>query len=148
MQPTRATDDASTVWERLFDINWKTIKDQLLGVSSNITRHGNAVQSQASQSQVTDSEEHHSEPVSLPDPVMEESYRQQRVAVYHWLRPIDPAADQDRFSKIRAEYPGVGRWLLENVTFKAWFDPRYARIPPLLWLTGLPGAGNYSGVTI
>ncbi|KAJ4283695.1 hypothetical protein NW764_001253 [Fusarium oxysporum] len=132
----------SLVWERLFDINWKTIKGELLSVSSKISRHRDAIQNQADQSQTTDSEEHHTEPVSQADSFLEESYRPQRLAVYHWLRPIDPATDQDRFSKIRAEYPGTGRWLLNNETFKGWFDLRYARIPPLLWLTGLPGAGK------
>ncbi|KAK7598537.1 hypothetical protein V3481_000161 [Fusarium oxysporum f. sp. vasinfectum] len=132
----------SLVWERLFDINWKTIKGGLLSIISNIIRHRDAIQNQANQSQMTDSEESHTEPVSQSDPFMEESYRPQLLAVCHWLRPIDPAADQARFSKIRSEYPGTGRWLLDNETFKGWFDLRYARIPPLLWLTGLPGAGK------
>lgn len=148
MQLLRYSDDASLVWERLFDINWKTIKGGLLSIISNIIRHRDAIQNQANQSQMTDSEESRTEPVSQSDPFMEESYRPQRLAVCHWLRAIDPAADQARFSKIRSEYPGTGRWLLDNETFKGWFDLRYARIPPLLWLTGLPGAGNCSRVAI
>ncbi|KAF5593766.1 zinc finger C2H2-type integrase DNA-binding protein [Fusarium subglutinans] len=73
---------------------------------------------------------------------MEESYRPQRLAVCHWLRAIDPAADQNVFCKIRAEYPGTGGWLLGNHLFDGWLDPKFAKIPPLLWLTGLPGAGK------
>lgn len=66
------------------------------------------------------------------------------MTVCHWLSAIDPAADQDRFSRIRADYAhaGTGRWLLDNQTFKEWFDPRFATIPPLVRLTGLPGAGT------
>ncbi|CVK84365.1 uncharacterized protein FPRN_01929 [Fusarium proliferatum] len=130
------------VWERLFDINWKTIKGALLSIVSEIVRHRDAIKNQASQSQTTEFEETHTEPIYEPDPFKEESFRPQRLAVCHWLRTIDPAADQDIFSKIRAEYPGTGRWLLDNETFKGWIDLRYARIPPLLWLTGLPGAGK------
>ncbi|CVK85016.1 uncharacterized protein FMAN_01938 [Fusarium mangiferae] len=130
------------VWERLFDINWKTIKGALLSIVSEIVRHRDAIENQASQSQTTEFEETHTEPIYQPDPFKEETFRPQRLAVCHWLRPIDPAADQDLFSKIRAEYPGTGRWLLDNETFKGWIDLQYARIPPLLWLTGLPGAGK------
>ncbi|RBA12653.1 hypothetical protein FPRO05_04103 [Fusarium proliferatum] len=130
------------LWERLFDTNWKTIKVGLLSIVSNIVRHRDAIQNQANHAQMTDSEDTQTEPVSELDPFKEENYRPQRLAVCHWLRPIDPTADQDLFSKIRGEYPGTGRWLLDNETFKGWFDLRYARIPPLLWLTGLPGAGK------
>ncbi|KAF5690629.1 zinc C2H2-type DNA-binding protein [Fusarium denticulatum] len=135
--------DELVVWERLFDINWKTIKGELLSIVSNLVRHRDAIQKQANQSQMTDSEETHTEELVLEsDPFGEENYRPQRLAVCHWLRPIDPAADQDLFSKVRAEYQGTGRWLLDNEDFKEWFNPRYARIPPLLWLTGLPGSGK------
>lgn len=144
MSNLRDSDDTIIVWERLFDINWKTIKGALLSIVSEIVRHRDAIENQASQSQTTEFEETHTEPIYQPDPFKEESFRPQRLAVCHWLRPIDPAADQDLFSKIRAEYPGTGRWLLDNETFKGWIDLRYARIPPLLWLTGLPGAGNHS----
>ncbi|KAF4946503.1 hypothetical protein FGADI_11141 [Fusarium gaditjirri] len=138
----RDPDDTRLAWEKLFDMNWKTIRAELLSVSSNIARHRDAIQNQANQSQETDSEEHHTEPVSQSDPLMEEDFRLRRLAVCRWLRPIDSAADQARLSKIRSEYPGTGRWLLDNDTFKSWLDLRYARIPPLLWLTGLPGAGK------
>ncbi|KAF5254484.1 hypothetical protein FANTH_742 [Fusarium anthophilum] len=131
------------LWENLFDINWKMIKGELLSIVSNLVRHRDAIQNQANQSQMTDSEETHTEePVLESDLFREENHRPFRLAVCQWLQPIDPAADQDLFSKIRAEYPGTGRWILNNEAFKGWFDPRYANIPPLLWLTGLPGAGK------
>ncbi|KAF5590988.1 zinc finger C2H2-type integrase DNA-binding protein [Fusarium pseudocircinatum] len=130
------------LWERLFDINWKTIKAGLLSIISSIIRHRDVIQNQSNQSQMTDSEETHTEPIFESDPFGGENNRPKRLAVCHWLRPIDPAADQDLFSKVRAEYQGTGRWLLDNEDFKEWFNPRYARIPPLLWLTGLPGSGK------
>ncbi|KAF5577104.1 zinc finger domain-containing protein [Fusarium pseudoanthophilum] len=131
-----------TRWETLFDANWKTMKGALLSIVSNMVRYRDAIENQASQFQTTDLEETPTEPVSQPDPFKEENYRPQRLAVCHWLQPIDPAVDQELFSKIRAEFPGTGRWLLDNEIFKGWYDLRYARIPPLLWLTGLPGAGK------
>ncbi|KAF5558574.1 zinc finger C2H2 [Fusarium mexicanum] len=130
------------VWERLFDVNWKTIEGGLLSIISTITRHRDAIQYQANQSQMINLEETHTEPVSQLDLPKEESYRTQHLAVFHRLLPIDPATDQNLFSKIRAPYSGTGRWLLGDETFKGWIDLRYAKTTPLLWLTGLPGAGK------
>ncbi|KAH8691089.1 hypothetical protein GQ44DRAFT_636325, partial [Phaeosphaeriaceae sp. PMI808] len=37
--------------------------------------------------------------------------------------------------------PGTGDWLLGNERFSSWFNP-YPRTAPLLWLSGIPGAGK------
>jgi hypothetical protein len=67
-----------------------------------------------------------------------------RQAVYRWLvgaRSVE--YEQDRHSQTRMNYPSSGRWLLQHRNFKEWFDPQYATIPPLLWLTGDPGSGEF-----
>jgi hypothetical protein len=51
--------------------------------------------------------------------------------------------EHDRFLETRAKYPGSGLWLLQHKSFKEWFDPQYPTIPPLLWLTGDPGSGEF-----
>ena len=61
--------------------------------------------------------------------------------IHMWLRATSFVNDQDEFSKLRAEYPGTGRWLLDNPKFKEWFEPTCQSIPPVLWLNGIPGAG-------
>jgi hypothetical protein len=61
--------------------------------------------------------------------------------LYGWLRAPCVANDQQEYSKLRAEYPGTGRWLLSNTYFKEWFEPLCQSIPPVLWLNGIPGAG-------
>jgi hypothetical protein len=66
-----------------------------------------------------------------------------RRVVNSWLRATTPDNDQDRFSKIREDYPGTGHWLLDNQSFKDWFDTQFAAIPPLLWLKGSPGTGQF-----
>lgn len=86
--------------------------------------------------------------------------RQQNNAVLHkedlhhlhivttWLSATDVETEQAEHTKLRAEYPGTGRWLLDNPSFKDWFDPQIAMTHPLLWLTGIPGAGNYSSFAV
>ena len=66
--------------------------------------------------------------------------------VHLWLKAASVDSDQYTFSKIREDYPGTGQWLLDNTLFKEWFDPQYPTIPPLLWLSGIPGAGNCLGL--
>ncbi|RYO83126.1 hypothetical protein DL766_004460 [Monosporascus sp. MC13-8B] len=57
-----------------------------------------------------------------------------------WLHATSCANEQKRYSDIRSEFPGTGRWLLDNESIKEWMDPMYPTIPPLLWLNGIPGA--------
>ncbi|KAK3936465.1 hypothetical protein QBC46DRAFT_419250, partial [Diplogelasinospora grovesii] len=62
--------------------------------------------------------------------------------IFRWLRAVNVENDQHDYANIRAECPGTGQWLLDNVTFKDWFQPLCLAIPPLLWLNGIPGAGK------
>jgi hypothetical protein len=73
--------------------------------------------------------------------VQNEEMRRLRT-IFSWLRAPDADTDQYNLSQIRAENPGTGRWLLDNQAFKDWFDPTYPKIPPLLWINGMPGAGR------
>lgn len=66
-------------------------------------------------------------------------------AVYAWLKPIEMENEQYHLKQARAWYPpGIssGQWLLDHMTFKEWFDPRFTALPTLLWLHGKPGAGK------
>lgn len=64
--------------------------------------------------------------------------------VFEWLRAPNTDIEHGNLLKIRNEYPNTGAWLLESKTFKEWIHPDYAKIPPLLWLKGIPGSGeNY-----
>lgn len=89
------------------------------------------------------SQESHSIIEARSDTHQEREHRQ-RLLVWSWLKATNPETDQSRFSSIRAEHPGTGQWLLENEVFNDWFHPKFVTIPPLLWLKGLPGAGNIS----
>jgi hypothetical protein len=97
-----------------------------------MARHRGLIESQASLSQIEDFQE-----------VRRFDDLRQSQSVYSWLRPSNVMNDQYHHIKLRASYPGTGRWLLQNHTFKEWFDPQYPTIPPLLWLTGIPGGGKF-----
>lgn len=66
----------------------------------------------------------------------------QTVVVSQWLKSPHTDLDQYNFTKVRADYPDSGTWLLDNQSFKEWFDPSFPKIPPLLWINGIPGSGT------
>ncbi|KAF2178004.1 putative zinc finger protein [Zopfia rhizophila CBS 207.26] len=130
------------LWKQLFDATWKTYKSRFSGIISNMARHRNLIESQASLSQI----EAFQESRRIEDDRFDAQMRNENLgrsrAVYGWLKAANVDTDQYHFSKIRADYPGTGKWLLDNSTFKDWFNHQFPMIPPLLWLNGIPGAGK------
>lgn len=129
------------VWKQLWHATWKTQQSRFSNIISGMARHRALIESQAGLVQIADSQEsrrlvddrHNAE-------VQHESLRRSRT-VFNWLRAPDVDGNQYNLTKTRADNPGTGRWLLDNQAFKDWFDPNYPKIPPLLWLNGIPGAG-------
>jgi hypothetical protein len=77
---------------------------------------------------------------------MERENLSRRQAVHAWLKPTDMESKHDFLVRIRADYPGTCRWLLDDVTFKEWFGQQYANMTllKLLWINGKPGAGKFA----
>ncbi|KAL2830492.1 hypothetical protein BDW59DRAFT_158405 [Aspergillus cavernicola] len=71
----------------------------------------------------------------------EKSMVQRKSMVMLWLSAFDCEAVQDEHRKRRSICEKPGRWLLENSRFKKWLSPDDFRTP-LLWLSGIPGAGK------
>jgi hypothetical protein len=70
-----------------------------------------------------------------------------RSKVLQWLSPASSQIIQEGCEKARAEYPGTGQWLFSNERFSKWFHPDFCQ-SPLLWLSGIPGAGKLQSVLI
>jgi hypothetical protein len=64
-----------------------------------------------------------------------------RSKVLQWLSPASSETIQEGCEKARSEYSGTGQWLLKEDKFSKWFDPDFCS-NPLLWLSGIPGAGK------
>ncbi|KAJ3454415.1 hypothetical protein MRS44_018309 [Fusarium solani] len=129
-------------WEDLFDITWNTCKTRLLVIISEIARRRSSIENQSGYSHIEESQDSRSTEDARPDTELEERDFRRRSVVCSWLKATNPDTDQDRFSNIRADHPGTGRWLFSNQFFNDWFHPQFVTIPPLLWLKGLPGAGK------
>ncbi|KAF2492653.1 hypothetical protein BU16DRAFT_551492 [Lophium mytilinum] len=130
------------LWKQMFDATWKTYKSRFSGIISNMSRHRSLIERQATLSQIEDFQESRRiENDRFEAEIKNEELRRSH-SVYNWLNATSIDTDQYHLSKIRADYPGTGRWLLANPTFHDWFNPQFGAIPPLLWLNGIPGAGK------
>ncbi|CAI7641662.1 unnamed protein product [Penicillium glandicola] len=130
------------LWKQLWHATWKTQQSRFSNIISGMARHRALIESQAGLSQIAESQisrrlvddRHNAE-------VKAEDWRRLRT-VFNWLRAADVDGNQYNLTQTRADYPGTGRWLLDHQAFKDWFDPNYPKIPPLLWMNGIPGAGK------
>jgi hypothetical protein len=66
----------------------------------------------------------------------------QKQQVIKWLSAADASSDQDHHRGYRNNMDS-GHWLLQNKIFQAWANPM-SDSAPVLWVTGIPGAGNHS----
>jgi hypothetical protein len=66
----------------------------------------------------------------------------QKHQILKWLSAADARSDQDHLRNYRTK-TNSGHWLLQNKLLQAWVDPT-SDSEPLLWVTGIPGAGKHS----
>lgn len=64
----------------------------------------------------------------------------QRDEAKAWLSGFDNSGEQSRYREARI-CPGSGEWLLNDNKFENWHSFDFCTTP-LLWLTGIPGAGK------
>jgi hypothetical protein len=74
------------------------------------------------------------------DNLRREETQRQKQYVLKWLSAADAMSDQDHHRDCRKSSDS-GQWLLQNKRFRAWHDTD-SLSAPLLWVTGIPGAGN------
>ncbi|KAK7431623.1 hypothetical protein QQZ08_001841 [Neonectria magnoliae] len=128
-------------WKQLFQATWKGFAFKLEELKDNMRRHGRLVESQASIVQFDETQKQRRlAEISFQD-LQNVYFRQRLHDVKQWLSIYNSKLQHDMCAKAKAECPGSGAWLLGDNRFKAWFDPIYCTTP-LLWLTGIPGAGK------
>ncbi|KAI4598575.1 hypothetical protein KJ359_002988 [Pestalotiopsis sp. 9143b] len=130
------------LWQKVFAESWKTCKFRFSGIIRNIAQLRSLIESQATPAQVEQFQEIMQQSQRVEDGQLNEQDSQRNRDVLTWLRPPKVHEDHDIFVTKRASYPATGQWLLANTLFEEWFDPRFPTIPPLLWLSGIPGAGK------
>lgn len=129
------------VWKQLFDATWPSHSSRFASVIGNLARHRALIERHATLSQIEDSQESQRLANDRFDITMQNEDMARSVVVSQWLKSPHTDVDQYNFTKVRLDYPDSGKWLLDNQSFKEWFDPSFPKIPPLLWVSGIPGSG-------
>ncbi|KAF2997000.1 hypothetical protein E8E14_002795 [Neopestalotiopsis sp. 37M] len=130
------------LWRQLVDATWKTYKSRFDPLIERIQDHGDLIHKQAALAEIEQCQRARDDQEVERRSKIENEQNQRLRVLYDWLHCPNVENDQYHFSKIRQEYPGTGRWLLDVPVFKEWFDPKFHSIPALLWITGIPGAGK------
>jgi hypothetical protein len=134
------------LWRQIFSMSWANYKSRFTSIIHNLAEHRKLVESQANLTQIEEYQKERRLEEERFNKEIGDEERRRLHAVVNWLKPTDVEADQTRFREIRADYPTTGCWLLRDQRFLDWFDPQYPVIPPLLWLSGIPGAGMSSQI--
>ena len=128
-------------WDKLFQSSWRGFNFKIEGLKEKMKQHRTLIESQAG---IIEFEE-----VQRVRKLAEVEFRNARDAdldrrrskVLQWLSPASSEIIQEGCEKARSEYLGTGQWLLKEDKFSKWFDPNFCS-NPLLWLSGIPGAGK------
>ncbi|KAI0898910.1 putative zinc finger protein [Annulohypoxylon nitens] len=129
-------------WQRVFAESWSTCNDRFPSIAARIEHRRSLIESEASPSRIEEEKKRIQREREEVDGQFGERDLHRSRDVYNWLKATNMETYQNDFSNIRKEYPGTGRWLLENLSFHEWFNPKFPTIPPLLWINGMPGAGK------
>lgn len=129
------------MWRQLFQALWKTFEFEFGAILRNMREHMTLIQSQATITQFTEVLRIQEAAKLAMDSQKKAEVQRRREVVRQWLSAANCEADQETFAGIRNGFPRSGQWLLKTNRFVSWFDPLYCQTH-LLWLNGIPGAGE------
>lgn len=129
-------------WDQLFDSWFQDYKIDLQKISHKLDGNKKLIENNASQKEA--------EIVRMGNSVLAQALRSERETrtethkdrVKHWLSAFDIQAEHHIYKEKWKDCRDPGRWLLNSPEFKLWTsaDNKWA---PLLWLSGIPGAGMW-----
>lgn len=131
----------------MFRACWKTFRSRFRPVLENFRRHKALVGTQASLYQFEEIQRMRVTAEAEFQALREAEDLRRRSAVQDWLSAANTELDQEIKATVRADYPGVCRWILDNKNVQAWRGSS-SRSSPLLWVNGIPGAGKQTNALI
>ncbi|CEN61886.1 hypothetical protein ASPCAL08533 [Aspergillus calidoustus] len=129
------------VWKQLFRVQWDSSKVKFSRIIESFQSHKMLLESQASLVEFTEHRKSVAEREEKYRREKDDEDRRKRRAVRNWLSAANSGDDQANYIHESANYPGTGEWILRDSLVGAWSNPSIMTTP-LLWLTGIPGAGK------
>ncbi|KAK3321504.1 hypothetical protein B0T19DRAFT_374928 [Cercophora scortea] len=128
-------------WNRLFEASWGSISSCIDLVKRNFEQCGRLIENRASLTQFEKIRDLRASATRSFEQEQEGRESRQRDRVMQWLSPFNCVNEHERHRSKRSVCKDPGRWLLNNDKFKDWVSSdRSAN--PMLWLSGIPGAGK------
>jgi hypothetical protein len=129
------------VWPRLIHALWRNFQSDFEVLLQQLRRHQRLVESQANIIHFEQSLKARETAELLLKECREAEKKRQIDVVRTWLASPNIEVDQQTYSFFRKDDPNSGKWLLTTPKFRSWFDPDFCSAP-LLWISGIPGAGK------
>jgi len=108
---------------------------------SSLSRHKVLVESQASLEEYEQSQAARLVAQNNFDQIAKAERNRRFLAITEKIHAATSLTDHEYLLEILKEYPRTGRWILDCATLKDWMNPSSTKVP-LLWLNGIPGAGE------
>ena len=150
--PCFVTDGCPIAWKQFFRSSWKTFNTKFRCILSNLSRHKNLIESQASLAEFEQSQLARLAAQNSFEQIAKGEKSRRLMAVIEKIHPPNSLNDHEQAVEIRQEHPDTGRWILEVGQLKRWMDPLATDVL-ILWVNGIPGAGmlkhyasNYAGL--
>lgn len=127
-------------WKELFGAWWRAFATTVDGIAYRTARNKRLIENQVS---FIDFETVRKDDLISALALEREKQAQDehcRDTVRHWLSPFDFEAEHLCHREKRQICEDPGRWLLNTAEFKTWASHTDC-LNPLLWLSGIPGAG-------
>lgn len=128
-----------TGWKLVFESVWPRHRDKIDVVARNIEQHSLLMTNEVQLEDIRASHKARTEAFANWESTRQFQDRQDFQAVYVHLAPVEYEHELHRFS--RALTSGTGSWLSRNENFKRWLGS-VDDSKRLLWLRGIPGAGE------
>jgi hypothetical protein len=129
---------------------WKDFKTRFDGILSSLKRHKAVIDSRATLAHYRDYRDDMQKyrddmgklNKKLDDRIADEEKKKLK-AVSNWLAEgQQQQTDHETFSHTRRASPGTAQWIFKNEFVKEWLESSRPG-NPLVWITGIPGAGAY-----
>jgi hypothetical protein len=130
------------VWKQLFRAQWNNSKVKFSLIIESFRSHKMLLESQASLIELTEHRKFVAEGEERYRREKKDDDRRKLRTVRDWLCAANSTDDQENYICESAQYPGTGDWILRDNLVGAWSNPSITTTP-LLWLTGIPGAGEH-----
>lgn len=130
-----------SAWKQFFRSSWKTFNTRFQCILSNLSRHRNLIESQASLVEYEQSKLARLAAQNSFEEIAKSEKDRRFIAVIEKVHPPNSLNDHEQAVEARQEHPGTGRWILGAGQLRQWMDPLATDVP-VLWVNGIPGAGK------